>query len=284
VVVPRLVYRGYVSLPFAREKAGKSTLLTGAAAAVTQGADFLGERCAAGPVLWVSADHEHASTITQRAQRFGARGDRFHVLWPRQAWDDLLAAVDRVAPVLLIVDTLAAFAAVQDPHASAEWRGVSLPLIHLARERELGIAVTHHAVKAEAGGYRDSSAIGGYPDLLLEVKRDHGNAARRHITPLGRWPAEAFTVELLGDRYHLVAAGELSLDAQVLAWVAAHPRATGGAIRTALGARHNETDAAPAIAAAAPIPSNAASCKLAEAKPSVASSATATTGNRNVDS
>src|SRR3989442_1659644 len=53
-VVPRLAYRGRVALIAGREKlSGKSTLLTAGAAAVTRGTDFLGERCAAGQVLWV---------------------------------------------------------------------------------------------------------------------------------------------------------------------------------------------------------------------------------------
>src|SRR5439155_14612830 len=59
--VPRLGYRGRTTLLFAREKAGKSTLMTAGAAALTGGVDFLGERCSPRSVLWVSADQEHAS-------------------------------------------------------------------------------------------------------------------------------------------------------------------------------------------------------------------------------
>ena len=53
-MVPRLGYRGRTTLLFAREKAGKSTLMTAGAAALTGGVDFLGERCSPRSVLWVS--------------------------------------------------------------------------------------------------------------------------------------------------------------------------------------------------------------------------------------
>lgn len=244
-IVPRLAWRGRVTLLVGREKlGGKSTLLTAAAAAVTSGVDFLGERCAAGAVLWVSADQEHANEITQRAVRFGADPARFHVLWPHAPFADLQAALERVQPVLLIVDTLASFArtVVSDPHSSAEWPAVLLPLLTAAREREMAVAIAHHAKKNEGGGYRDSTAIGALVDMLLDLLPDTGNTARRNVTALGRWPANNFAVELVGDSYQL-AAGALSLDAQVLGFIDANPRCSLRQLRS-IGGRHDDVDAA----------------------------------------
>src|SRR5439155_8742750 len=120
-----------------REKlSGKSTFVTAGAAAVTRGAEFLGERCLEGDVLWVSADQELAREIVQRAQRFKAEPARFHILWPRDSYADLMASLDRLYPfpVLVVIDTLANFARVEDPHSSAEWPNVLMPLVRVARD------------------------------------------------------------------------------------------------------------------------------------------------------
>jgi len=243
-VMPRLAYRGRVALIVGREKmGGKSTLLTAGAAAVSRGITFLGEPTIAGPVLWVSADQEHAAEITQRAVRFGADPARFHVLWPRESFADLQRALDLVQPILLVVDTLANFARVDDPSSAAEWPATLLPLLRLARERDMAVDVAHHAKKGEGGGYRDSTAIGANVDLLLELRPDTSDPARRHVTVLGRWLSPNFTVELVADHYQLVAGGELSLDAQVLAFIQQHPRCSLRLVRS-VGGRAEDVDQA----------------------------------------
>jgi hypothetical protein len=242
-VVPRLAYGGRVTLVVGREKmGGKSTLLTAGAAAVTREREFLDGRCLGGSVLWVSADQEHAAEIAQRAVRFGADPTRFHVLWPREdRFTELQLVLDQVKPTLLVVDTLANFARVDDPHSSAEWPDTLLPLLRLARERDLAVDVSHHAKKSE-GGYRDSSAIGANVDLILELRPDAGDPTRRHISALGRWPAPGFTVDLVGDRYQLVSAAELSLDARVLVYIEGHPGCPGAAVRDHIGGRKEDVD------------------------------------------
>ena len=242
-VIPRLAYRGRVTLLAAREKAGKSTLLTAGAAAVSQGGDFLGEPCPAGPVLWVTSDQEHPGELAQRAVRFGADPAAFHVLWPRNPFADLAAAVERVAPGVLIVDSLAPFARVKDPFSSAEWPGVLLPLVRLARERDAAVVLAHHTTKAENGGYRDSTAIGAAVDLILELQRD-GDGPRRKVSALGRWTVAGFTLELVGDGYRLVAVGELSLDARLLAFVQQHPACSKLDVRSSVGGRAEDVDRA----------------------------------------
>jgi hypothetical protein len=246
-VVPRLAYRGRVSLVVGREKlGGKSTLLTAGAAAVTRGAHFLREPSALGPILWVTADQEHAAEITQRAMRFGADPERFHVLWPHDPVADLQVALERVQPVLLVIDTLANFArtVVSDPHSSAEWPAVLLPLVTLAREQGIAVLISHHAKKADGGGYRDSTAIGAIVDMLLELTPDTGDPARRNVAALGRWPAANFAVALVGDRYELMAGSELSLDARVLLFIERHPRCGKREVRDGVGGRVEDVDSA----------------------------------------
>jgi len=246
-IIPRLAWRGRTSLIAAREKTGgKSTLLTAGAAAVTRGTDFLGEPCACGVVLWITADQEHEADIVQRADRFGADWDRFHVLWPRKGFADVIAPLDGLDPfpVLIVIDTLANYARVEDPHSSAEWPGILLPLVRLARDLPTAVAIPHHATKGENGGYRDSTAIGATVDVILELTPAAASPARRHIKALGRWPMPNFAVELVGDRYRLVAGTDLSLDAQVLAYVQQHPGSSQARVRAHIGGRAGDTDAA----------------------------------------
>ena len=245
-VLPRIGFRGRLTLLAGREKmGGKSTLLTAGAAAVTRGGLFLAESCPIGAVLWVTADQEHAGDLAARATRFGADPDRLHVLWPHRPLLELTGAIERVQPLLVVIDTLANFAhgEVEDPHSSAQWPQVLLPLVRLARHHELALVVSHHTKKAEGGGYRDSTAIGALVDLLLELQPDVVNPTRRNVSVLGRWPAQPFAVELLGDRYRLVPGGELSMDARVLAFIQEHPDCSQSAIRNHLGGRAQDVDA-----------------------------------------
>ncbi len=244
-IVPRLAYRGRVSMLAAREKLGKSTLLTAGAAAVTWGGAFLGEATTPGVVLWVTADLEAESDILARVQRFGADPTRWHILRPDRTPDlaSLTAAIARVAPVLVIIDTLAAWATVSDPFSSAEWLPVLLPLRRLAHDHALAIALAHHATKAENGGYRDSTAIGANVDLILEMHPD-GEGGRRKVRTRGRWPATDFTVDLVGNTYHLLTEGTLSFEAQVLAFIQQHPRCTTTDVRASLQARTEDVQAA----------------------------------------
>lgn len=247
-VVPRFAWRGQVSLIVGREKqGGKSTACTAGAAAVTKGGVFLGERCTPGSVLWVSSDQESAAVIAQRAVRFGADPDAFRVLWPRNPFADLVAALDGFDPLLalVVIDTLSSFARtlVDDPFSSAQWPSVIVPLIRVARDMNVAVQIIHHAKKAEGGGYRDSSAIGALVDMLLELQPDAGNPTVRKVRSLGRWATSDFAIELVGNTYRLLA-GDLSLDARVLAYVQQHPKASLGAVRTEMGGRHQDTDAA----------------------------------------
>ncbi len=180
--------------------------------------------------------------------RFGADLTRFHVLYPGggSVFADLAAALERVQPVLLVVDTLGTFAEalVKQPHQSAEWNAVLLPLLDLARARNIAVVVCAHSNKSEGGGYRDSSQIGALFDFMIELQPDTANPARRNADVLGRWPAPNFAFELAGDAFRLVAGGELSLDAQVLAIVQQHPGSSGKAVRDLIGGRGAEIDAA----------------------------------------
>ncbi len=70
VVVPRLAWRGRVTMLAAREKDGKSTLATAAAAAASGGARWLGDPTLRGSVLWVGLE-EHGQERRRDEPRQG---------------------------------------------------------------------------------------------------------------------------------------------------------------------------------------------------------------------
>lgn len=223
-VVPRLAWAGCVTLVAGREKlAGKSTLLTAAAAAVTAGRPFLGAPPRPGTVLWVSADLEPPRVISERAARFGADPERLFVLWPGAApYGDLRAALERLpeAPVLVIIDTLVNFvrAHVERVAAADDWATVLLPLRELAQASNLAIALSHHA-KKDGSGYRDSTAIGANVDALVTVVADDpDHPALRRVEVVARWWAEPFALELgSDDEYRVTTAPAAPISGAALA-------------------------------------------------------------------
>jgi hypothetical protein len=245
-VVPYFAYRGCVVMLTAREKVGKSTLMTAAAAAVTRGRAFLDRPTVAGDVLWISADLERQADILQRADRFGADRDRFHVLYPR-TFDDFDLALAQRSPVLVVVDTLARLVVGEVERASQpdDWGPVFSRFARAAQDRNLALVVDHHENKE--GGYRDSTAIAGGADGLWTFKL--GDAAgRRAVTTVARFqggPPDRFAVELVGDAYRYVgptgpAAPTADLGPRVLTYVTAHPGASQLDVIKVVGGRRQD--------------------------------------------
>ena len=228
-VMPRLAYAGRLTLLSAREKEGKSTLASAGAAAVSDGARFLGEMGKAGPVLWVGLE-EHPGDTARRFQGFGAQGDRVFLLEVLEhPFADLAAAVEQSGAVLVVVDTLSRFAEtlVKDASRSTEWTPVMGGLTRVARETGAAVLVLHHARKD--GGYRDSTAIGAGVDAIFEMTAGDDGTTRK-IKGKGRWTIEDFAIRLEDNRYTL-AAGELTLDARVLLFIEGNPGCSMRALR-----------------------------------------------------
>jgi hypothetical protein len=212
-VVPRLAWSGRLNMLAGREKlSGKSTLLTAAAASVTQAsATFLGEVVSPGAVLWLSADQEHASDIAARAVRFGANPPKLHVLWPGpKPFEELEEAVRVLTPAWVIIDSLANFAQsrVEKASTSDDWPDVMLPLLALARSGP-AVTIVHHATKA-TGEFRDSTAIAANVDMCLGLKPVPDHATWRKVESIGRWIVDDFTIELEGNVYRLVLGAEVA--------------------------------------------------------------------------
>jgi hypothetical protein len=252
LVIPRLAWRGRTTLLAAREKAGKSTLATAAAAAVSQGVLWLGDATTPGTVLWVALE-EHVSDLAARFHDWQADAARIHVidsLWGLdEPMDALHAEACAVMPTLLVVDTLSALVdatgARPDPGSSTAWTPIMSALTRIARDTDAAVVHLHHARKSD-GAYRDSSAIGAGVDAIVEMA-DGPDADVRVLRVRARWQVGDYSIRLAGEpgakRYEL-ATGEPSLDARVLQYVEAHPGCSARAVRAGVAGRTEDIGAA----------------------------------------
>jgi hypothetical protein len=252
VVVPRLAWRGRTTLLAAREKAGKSTLATAAAGAVSRGAAWLGDATARGEVLWAALE-EHVADLAARMTDWAADPERVHVLDVLAGLEDGMAALHAearaIAPVLVVVDTLSAFVDAigsrPDPGSSTAWTPIMTGLTRIARDTDAAVLIVHHARRSD-GAYRDSSAIGAGVDAIVEMA-DGLDADVRVLRIRARWREGDYSVRLLGTADHPhyeLATGELSLDARVLLHVEAHPGCSLRSLREVIAGRTAEIGAA----------------------------------------
>lgn len=252
VVAARMAWRSRTTLLAAPEKGGKSTAAGAVAAAITRSAPWLDGARDDGPadpadVLWIALD-EHVGELARRLQGWRADPGRVYVLDDMRAAGDPLAAVaaaaSRVRPALIVVDHLAAVTErwAPDSGSAAAWTPLLRRLVHVARDTDAALLLLHHARHAD-GRYRDSSAIGAAVDVLIEMG-EGAEPTQRRLRIRARWPVEDYTVRLGSAGYELVSSGEQSLEARILAHVAAHPGCTLRELREAIVGRAGEIGAA----------------------------------------
>ncbi len=208
--VARLIaHVGRVTLLHAREKAGKSTLIGAAVAAVTRGRPFLGLPTVAGDVLWVGG--EAVGDVKARLSQWDA--DLARVYFTRSPNPDpehessLRRLVARLRPGWVILDTWSHYLKVnrvEDTSGPGEQGLLLGDVVDLAREFQAAFTLSHHNRKnpsAAAGSgdaegeYRDSTAIGAAVDMIVSVSRGRTPRARR-LTPSGRWNEDPLTIVL----------------------------------------------------------------------------------------
>jgi hypothetical protein len=248
VVVPRLAWRGRTTLLAAREKAGKSTMATAAAAAVTRKALWLGDPTPRGVVLWVALE-EHVSDVASRLNEWKADAECVYVIDSLAGVEDPMGALHgetrTVAPTLVVVDTLSAFVDAigsrPDPGSSTAWTPIMTGLTRIARDTDAAVLIVHHARRSD-GAYRDSSAIGAGVDAIVEMA-DGPDADVRALRIRARWREGDYSVRLVGTEYKF-ASGELSLDARVLLHVKGHPGCSQREVRDGVGSRTRDVVAA----------------------------------------
>jgi hypothetical protein len=208
-VIPRLAWRGYLTVYAAPDKAGKSTLVAAGVAALTTGQKFLDDEVMPGAAVWCLLE-EHANTLAIRAKTFGTQGDRLAVFELRPSLEDVRREItDRHASVV-VIDTLIEWAGalVTESSKAEQWRPVMGDLRTLARELNVAVIVLHHARKSD-GVARDSSAITAAADVILEQKAQHADGVQR-ITARARWTVPDFAVQLVDGKRYALAAGTVT--------------------------------------------------------------------------
>lgn len=245
-VVPGLAWAGRLTMVAAREKAGKSTLVAWAAAAVSRGRDWLGDRTTAAPVLWVGMEEALGDAV----RRFGeadADPAMVHVLdGPALPYghQDILAAVERVKPALIVVDSLAAYGngRVEDWSSAGNVTPIMLELLTLARQSGAAVVLLHHAAKA-SGSYRDSTAIGAVVDVILSLEIVDADSPVRKIRAVGRIPdLVPYSVTFAPGVGYQSDGDVLSTRDLVYRFVAANAGATKRQIRQAIQRDNNRID------------------------------------------
>lgn len=237
-VLRGIAWKGRVTMLSAREKMGKSTLVAAGAAALTKGREFLG-LLTPGPadVAWVSADREAKQDILARVYRFHGKLKRTWILYPSKPDDVHLALAGLPSPPkLVVVDTLWSLmaAGVEDPHGSAKWPQMFLPFLEYARATDAAVVILHHASKK--GGYRDSTAIGGAVDMILEMTPVQGEISKRNIHPVGRFTVEDYSVDYKMNKYEWSAPARpkeermAELSGAILGWLRQNPNSSGAAV------------------------------------------------------
>jgi AAA domain-containing protein len=192
---------------------------------------------------------EHLGDLVPRLKDFGADLTQIYSLEaapdPRDRFRELEAAATEVRPSVIILDTLASFAEglVKDPNSSSEYGQVVNRLTRLSRASKAGVLLLAHARKSD-GTYRDSSAIGGGVDVLIEIAVAEGQEPTiRKLNPKARWRVQPCQIRLVGQSYQLMD-GELTLDTRVAQFVQDNPGSGSTKIRANVSGRASDVDAA----------------------------------------
>ena len=224
VVAPRLAWAGRTTLFAGREKAGKSTLASYAAAAVSAGSRCFEIATRKRPVLWLAGE-EHPNDTAGRAQSYGSDPEALcitHMLKPQE----LESAAADFHDGLIVVDTLAAYVdgIVADAQKSAAWTPIMRQLMRVAHTTNAALLILHHARKSD-GSYRDSTAIGAGVDVIIEMRQHRSDQWSRELKPKGRFPVHRAVVRKVGHGFRLIQ-DDTSLEERLIDFLAEHPGAS----------------------------------------------------------
>lgn len=247
-VVPRIAWSGRSTLLAAREKIGKSTLMGYIAAQVSRGGMFLGESCAEGPVLIVCLE-EYPGDTARRLRHFHADATRIHLLIgfrgdPQSRPQELAEHIEAVDPVLVIVDTLAAYShgLADDDNSATQMTGVLQPISKLAHDKHVALILVHHARKTD-GRARGSTAITAGTDVVCEIDAPDEDAdpTLRRVRTVGRVPVQpVYQMRFDGDTYALDKSSDGPLDQRIVEHIRAHPGTTVTNLREMVRGRYDE--------------------------------------------
>jgi predicted ATP-dependent serine protease len=180
-LVDGLLLAGGSSLWVAKPKVGKSTALQNLASCVATAQPFLDRVTTSGAVLYLALE-ELESEVRKHflAMELPANAP-LHFSFersPEAAVTWLSSVVDRLKPVLIIIDTFQKFTRVHDISAYAAVTNAMEPITSLARRTHAHVAFSHHGTKAHHVDGGDSTLgstalFGGVDTLIHLTKTEH---------------------------------------------------------------------------------------------------------------
>ena len=228
---PRVVVENFgwiqrATLLASREKAGKSTLLSALATAVSSNKPWLGAPVQEGNVLWICLE-DHPHDAVRRLATMEAGVERVHLSIPPFDYKDPVGWLSRhvqvLEPSLVIIDTIGNFASevVQDSNSPDGWTKLFIELLGVVRQTDAAFIIAAHANRA-TGDYRGSTAIGANVDMILQMKGKKDSNVREFKDNRGRWLVSDFAIRFVDNEYRLVD-GNVGLEAQILTYVGTNP-------------------------------------------------------------
>ncbi len=233
-LIPYFAWAGLKTVLAAREKWGKSTLIMAGTSAASRGDAFLGAQLTQQTILYLS--EEPSQVPLRRIKEMRATASHFKLVHMRADPPAQLAHyVATLRPSIIVIDTLWWFAKayVHDENSAAQWTPV---LSALERYADEGIAVVLLAHTSKRGEYRGSTAIGGFADVLLEMRAPkNGDTVRTFDAKSRIFETTEFSVDRIAPPGGFVLVGaettdratDAANDTKVLAWIRNRPRTTG---------------------------------------------------------
>ena len=218
-VVDGLLPIGGTSVFAGRPKGGKSTTALTLALAVSRGDTFLGRAVRKGPVLYLAL--EGAEGVWRAALRqMGAADDDVHICVtraPEQALAWLRDEIERVNPVLVLIDTMQRMLRVKDGNDYATGSNSTDAVIELARTVNAHLMLLHHSGKTRHAAIVDevmgSTAYAGSVDTVLVLRRTERFRTIASEQRIGEPLPE--TVLEMNAETHLVSAAGTKTDADL---------------------------------------------------------------------
>jgi len=240
-IIPLLAWENRLTLLAGREKGGKSTLVSAAAAAISRGEPFLEEEMKEGKILWVSWE-ETKEDIGRRFLQFGGDETKFALLLhPENPYESVKSLCIEHDFFLIIWDSLSRVAdtvskKVPDPGNAPVWTRIIAPILDIAHEYATSILL-HHA-KKDGRGYRDSTGIGAAPDVIIEMSKSKRQKTHRFLDRKGRFGFSEDIISLEDTKYVIIEKEDL--DKRILTFVNKNVGCSGAALKAGITGRAQE--------------------------------------------
>lgn len=203
-----------LSIIGAKPKVGKSTTARTLAYQTSRGGEFLGRKCAQGPVVYLALE-EKRSEVAKQFRQMGAQDEPIFVhvgAAPEEALAAFAAAIDEHKPILGIADPILKLIRLRDANDYAEVTRAMEPLIELARNSGCHIMCVHHLGKGDRTGgdaILGSTALFGAVDTALLMKRRNDQRIIESVQRYGTdYPETVITLDF--DTGMVTAAGEVA--------------------------------------------------------------------------